>query len=122
MEYVIGVVLALAVCVFAVLVGFDRERVFYPTMVLVVATYYILFAALANSTRALVLESAAAVVFLVLAVLGFKKTLWVAVAGLVGHGVFDVFHGRMISNPGVPAWWPGFCMAFDVLAGVFLAA
>jgi hypothetical protein len=121
MEYVIGVALALAVCVFARLVGFDRDRVFYPTLVALVGTYYILFAAMGSSMHALAVESVVAGGFFVLAVVGFKRTLWIAVAGLVGHGVFDLFHHRIISNPGVPVWWPGFCMAFDVLAGAFLA-
>ena len=44
MEYVIGVVLAAAVCAVAMLAGFDRDRVFYPTLLIVIATYYILFA------------------------------------------------------------------------------
>ena len=57
MAYLIGVVLALAVCAFAALVGFDRDRVFYPTMVTVVAHYYILFAAMGSSTSALIWES-----------------------------------------------------------------
>ena len=42
-------------------------------------------------------------------------------AALGGHGVFDFFHHRFIENPGVPVWWPGFCLAFDLLAGGFLA-
>jgi hypothetical protein len=63
----------------------------------------------------------AAVAFLVLAVIGFRKNLWVIVAALVGHGVFDFFHHRFISNPGVPVWWPGFCLSYDVLASGFLA-
>jgi hypothetical protein len=121
MEYLIGVVVAVAVCVFGVLAGFDRDRVFYPTMVIVVGTYYILFAAMGGSTSTLVTESLGAVVFAGLAVAGFKKNLWVAAAGLAGHGVFDFFHHALILNPGVPVWWPGFCMSFDVLAGIFLA-
>ena len=52
---------------------------------------------------------------------GFRKNLWLIVAGLVGHGVFDFFHHLLIQNPGVPLWWPGFCLSFDVLAGGFLA-
>ena len=44
MEYLIGVGIAAVVCAFATLVGFDRDRVFYPTLVTVIATYYILFA------------------------------------------------------------------------------
>ena len=122
MEYLIGVALATATCVvFGMLAGFDRERLFYPMMLPPIATYYILFAAMAGSTPALTSESVAASIFLLSAVVGFKKNLWWAVAGLVGHGVFDFFHHLVIQNPGVPVWWPGFCGSFDVLAGGFLA-
>jgi hypothetical protein len=121
MEYLIGVVLALGVCVFALLAGFDRDRVFYPTLVLVVATYYILFAAMAGSMRAMAWECLPAAAFFALAVAGFKKSTWLIAAALAGHGVFDFFHHLVIQNPGVPRWWPGFCMAFDVFAGGFLA-
>ena len=121
MEYLIGVGLAIAVCVFAMVAGFDRERVFYPTMVLVVAHYYILFAVMGSSTPALALESLAAAAFLALAVIGFKKNLWLTAAALAGHGVFDFFHHLLIRNPGVPVWWPGFCLSFDAFAGGFLA-
>ena len=41
MEYLIGAGLALVVCAFARLAGFDRDRVFYPMMLTVIATYYI---------------------------------------------------------------------------------
>ncbi len=122
MEYLIGAVLATAACaIFGMLAGFDRERVFYPTMLVVVGTYYILFAAMAGSTPALIAESLAACVFLLSAVVGFRKNLWLAAAALAGHGVFDFFHHLMIQNPGVPLWWPGFCGSFDVFAGGFLA-
>jgi hypothetical protein len=121
MAYLIGVVLAVAVCIFAMLVGFDRDRVFYPTVLAVIATYYILFAAMGSSTSALIWESVIAAVFFVLAVAGFKKSLWLTVAALAGHGVFDFFHHLFIQNPGVPVWWPAFCLAFDVLASAFLA-
>jgi hypothetical protein len=90
-------------------------------MAAVVATYYILFAVRGSSTSALILESVVAGAFLALAVAGFKKNLWLAVAGLAGHGVFDFFHHRLIQNPGVPVWWPAFCLSFDVFAGAFLA-
>jgi hypothetical protein len=121
MEYLIGVGLALVACAFATLAGFDRDRVFYPTLLTVIATYYSLFAVMGNSTPALAIESAVAGAFLVLAVAGFKRNLWLVVAALAGHGVFDFFHQLFIQNPGVPMWWPGFCLSFDILAGSFLA-
>ena len=121
MEYLIGVGLAVGVCIFAMLTGFDRDRVFYPTVVAVNATYYILFAVMGGSAQALVRESLIAAAFFALAVAGFKNSLWLAVAGLAGHGVFDFVHHLLILNPGLPVWWPGFCLSFDVLAGGFLA-
>ena len=122
MEYLIGIALATATCVFfGMLAGFDRERLFYPMMLPPIGTYYVLFAAMAGSTPALTSECLAASIFLLSAVVGFKKNLWLIVAALVGHGVFDFVHHLMIQNPGVPVWWPGFCGSFDVLAGGFLA-
>jgi len=121
MEYLVGIGVAALVCSFALLCGFDRDRVFYPTVALVVAHYYILFAAIGRSNPALIWESLAALLFFALAVAGFKNNLWLIVAALVGHGVFDFFHHLLIHNPGVPSWWPGFCLSFDVMAGVILA-
>lgn len=121
MEYPVGVVLALVVCAFARLAEFDRDRVFYPMLLTVIAAYYILFAAMGKSTPALAIESAVALVFIAVAVAGFRKSLWLVVAALAAHGVFDFFHRLVIRNPGVPAWWPGFCLSFDILAGAFLA-
>jgi len=50
------------------------------------------------------LESAVAGVFMTIAVVGFKKSLWTIVAALAGHGFFDFFHGSLIQNRGVPVW------------------
>jgi hypothetical protein len=52
---------------------------------------------------------------------GFKRSPWLVVAGLAGHGVFDFFHGGLIANPGMPVYWPAFCGTYDVAAAVFLA-
>ena len=83
------------------LAGFDRDRVFYPTVLIVIATYYILFAVMGSSTPALIIESLVAGAFLILSVAGFKKNLWLVVAGLAGHGVFDFFHCRSTFSPAV---------------------
>jgi hypothetical protein len=70
MEYLIGVILTLAVAAFAAVIGFDHWRV---------------------------------------------------VAALFGHGAFDFVPHFFIDNPGVPQWWPGFCLASDVVFGAWLA-
>jgi hypothetical protein len=121
MEYVIGIVLALIVSCFARLTGLDRDRAFYPTVAIVVASYYELFAVMGGSTHALVVESIVMAAFVLVAVLGFKLNLWLVVACLAAHGVLDVFHGLVITNPGVPQWWPAFCSTYDIGAAGFLA-
>jgi hypothetical protein len=120
MPLLIGVLLAFAVGLFATAVGLDRDRAFYPTVTIVVASYYVLFAVMGASTETLVLESSAGAVFVAAAAYGFKFSPWVVVMALGGHGVFDLVHGRVISNPGVPAWWPSWCLAYDVTAAAYL--
>jgi hypothetical protein len=122
MEYLIGLILSLAVAASASVIGFDRERSFYSTVLIVIASYYVLFAAMGASPSTLVIEATVAGGFFLLAVLGFKKNLWFAAAAVIAHGVFDYFHHLLIDNPGVPPWWPGFCLAFDVIFGACLAA
>jgi len=56
MEYLIGLILSLAVAGFAVVSGFDRERAFYPTVLIVIASYYVLFAVMGASRRTLIIE------------------------------------------------------------------
>ena len=99
----------------------DRDRAFYPTVLIVIASYYVLFAVMGGTVPILIIESGVMTAFLLLAVIGFKFTLWIVVAALAGHGVFDFFHGRIVTNPGVPEWWPAFCLAYDVCAGGCLA-
>lgn len=92
--------------------GLDRDRAFYPIVTIVIASYYALFAVMGASTHALVLESLIGAVFLALAVAGFRWSLWVVTAVLAAHGIFDLTHAALVSNPGVPRWWPEFCLTF----------
>ena len=121
MSIAVGVVLALVVCGSTTFFGLDRDRALYPVVMLVIASYYALFAVMGGSTQVLLIESAVAAVFMGLAVVGFKSTLWLVVIALAAHGVFDLAHPHVYANPGVPAWWPSFCLAYDVVAAAYLA-
>ena len=121
MALLVGALLAFSVGLMGTASGLDRDRAFYSTVAMVVASYYSLFAVLGASTRALVLESMVGGVFVAAALLGFRTSLWMVVMALGGHGVFDLAHGSVMSNPGVPAWWPAFCLAYDVTAAGYLA-
>ncbi len=115
-----GLVLAFAAWLYAVLLGLDEDRAFYPTVLVVVASYYVLFAVIGGGS-AVFPESSIAVAFVAVASAGFKRNSWFLVAGLAAHGLLDGVHGIAVSNAGVPAWWPSFCLAFDVTMAGLLA-
>ena len=121
MALIVGGVLALLVGAMATAVGLDRDRAMYPLVTLVVASYYVLFAAMGASPGVLALEAFAGAAFVIAALVGFRSSLWIVVAALAGHGVFDLVHGHVIHNPGVPHWWAHFCSAYDVAAAAYLA-
>jgi hypothetical protein len=64
MEYLIGLILSLAVAGLATVVDFDRERAFYPTVMIVIASYYVLFAVMGASKHTLTIEIVVASGFL----------------------------------------------------------
>ena len=115
-----GVVVAVAVGLLGTFTRMDRDRAYYAVIAIVVAHYYPLYAVLGGSTHALLLEALTASVFLVAAIWGFKSSSWILAAALGGHGLFDLIHGRLISNPGLPPFWPAFCASFDVAIAVYL--
>ena len=121
MALLIGALLALAVGILATSQGLERDRAFYPAVTIAVASYYVLFAVMGGSNEALVIESLVGMVFVAVAVAGFRSSLWLVVAALLAHGIFDFIRGTAIVNPGVPIWWPPLCLAFDVTAAGYLA-
>ena len=117
---VIGVGLAIGLAAFARLVGFDRDRAFYPVVLIIVGSYYVLFAVMAGATGELP-ELGFFALFAASAAVGFRTSLWIIVAGLALHGVFDFVRASMDPGSGVPGWWPAFCGTFDVAAAAILA-
>jgi hypothetical protein len=88
---------------------------------IVIASYYALFAVMGGSVHTLMVESIVVVAFVGASIAGFKTSLWLVVLALAAHGLFDFIHGQLIANPGVPVWWPPFCLSYDVVAAVYLA-
>jgi hypothetical protein len=115
-----GMALAVAVSASASGCGFDRQRAFYSALLLVIASFYVVFAIAALSPGAVVDELIWVGVFAVLAGAGYRTSLWIVVVAIAGHGVFDMLHGA-VPRPGVPAWWPGFCLGYDMVAATWLA-
>jgi len=120
MEYLIGIVLGLSIAVLAKILGFDKDRSFYPVILIVIAMYYVLFAVISESSDTIIIELTIALLFAALAIIGARISAIVIAAGLMAHGLFDMFHNQLVMNAGVPLWWPGFCAGVDIVLGVFV--
>ena len=115
---IIGAALAVILASFARLTNFDRDRSYYAVVLIVIATYYVLFACIAN--EAIVAEIFVASIFSILAILGGLRWQILLGIGICLHGVFDLMHGYIINNPGVPIWWPAFCTSIDIVLGLWV--
>ncbi len=120
MSVIVGVVLALVTCLIGRLSGLDRDRAFYPTALIAIATYDVLFAVVGGSTSALLIECALATVFTAAALIGFKRSEWIVAAAYAAHGIADLVHHSFSANAGIPDYWPGFCSAFDLVVAAIL--
>ncbi len=110
-----GIGVAAAVAGGARALKIDPERGFYPTILVVIASYFVLFAVMAN--EAVVIELMIAGVFVAIAPFGATTHRRLAGAGIVLHWLFDLLHPWLIGNSGVPQWWPTFCASVDVALG-----
>lgn len=117
---VIGVLSAVGIAALARFTRFDQDRSFYPTVLVVIAAYYILFAVMGGSPQALAWELVAAVAFSTVAIMGALHLPLLVGVGIVAHGLFDFVHFTLIQDAGVPDWWPGFCGSLDVVLGLWV--
>ncbi len=99
--------------------GALQERSGLAVLLAAIAFFWPVFAVQADATAiTLVLHAAVFVLFAALAAFGFRKSAIVLAGGLIAHGVFDVLV-LFTGHPG-PVWWPAFCGALDLVAGVLV--
>jgi hypothetical protein len=117
---VVGLLLAAGIATLGKFTRFDEDRSFYSTVLIIIASYYVLFAVSDGSGHALIWELVVAVAFSTLAILGAFFSPMLVGTGIIAHGLFDVVHSVIIENSGVPTWWPSFCASIDVLLGLWV--
>lgn len=121
MAVLIGLAVAMSVALLSRIAGLDRDRALYPVVLVFIAAYYILFAVIGGSQTEIWAESLVFLMFVGIAIAGFRSSLWLVAGGLAAHGLFDVFHHDIVTGRGVPTWWPSFCLGADVAAAACLA-
>ena len=91
----------------------------YALELTLIAAVYLGFAVADGRPRVIVVESAVAALFVVLAATAVTATAWLLVLGYTGHGVKDAWQQRRqyVANT---RWWPPFCAAVDWLVAAIL--
>ena len=84
----------------------------YALGLALIATVYIGFAVADGRPSVVVVESAVAAVFVVLAAAGVTGPAWLLVLGFTAHGIKDLWQHRShyVANT---RWWPPFCLVVD---------
>jgi len=119
-ELIIGIVLGIFILLLAKVSGFDKDRSFYPLILIVIAFYYVLFAFQANNLNEILFESGIAFLFTFTAIIGHHRSLKIVGIALILHGIYDLFQGNITLSTDPPLWWPLFCLGIDVTLGIWL--
>ena len=92
----------------------------YAIGLALIATVYIGFAVADGRPLVIAAESGVAATFVVVAAAAVTGSPWLLVAGLVGHGLKDLWQHRrkFVANT---RWWPPFCLVVDWVAATIIA-
>ena len=100
------------------------ERWLYALGLLTLPGLYASFALRAGALDVGVKELAYGIPFvvvgLVFAFVSVRQSAVVVGAFWLLHGLYDLVHGQLFTNPGVPAWYPVFCFVVDVVVGLYV--
>jgi len=85
-----------------------------------IAFIYVGFSLEDNRPSIIVSESALALVFYFMAMIGYTNKSALAAVGIILHGVWDACHHHAWAvSTTVPAYWPTFCCTVDIIDGVY---
>jgi hypothetical protein len=93
----------------------------YALGLALIAAIYIGFAVADGRPRVVIVESAVAALFVLVAAAAVTGPAWLLVIGFVGHGLKDLWQHRnhFVVNT---RWWPPFCLVVDwVVAAILIA-
>ena len=92
----------------------------YAVGLVLIAAVYVGFAVADGRRGVLAVETVVTSAFVILAAVAMTGTPWLLVAGLVGHGLKDLWQHRTGFVAGT-RWWPPFCVSVDWVAALLVA-
>ena len=95
-------------------------RLAAATILCSIAFIYVGFSLEGNPVSSIVLEVLVAVVFYLIAVIGYSKNNSLIAYGIVLHGIWDILHhnGSLVKTD-IPDYWPLYCLITDIICGVY---
>lgn len=121
-EALIGVAVGILTIVLARIIR--GQRWLYSLGLLTLPSLYAFFALQAGEQAVGVKEMIYGVPFvvvgLVFAFVSVRQSAVVVGAFWILHGLYDLTHSQIITNAGVPGWYPVFCFSVDVVIGAYL--
>ena len=121
-EALIGVAVGILTIVSARIIR--GQRWLYSLGLLTLPSLYAFFALQAGEQAVGVKEMIYGVPFvvvgLVFAFVSVRQSAVVVGAFWILHGLYDLTHSQIITNAGVPRWYPVWCFSVDVVIGAYL--
>jgi hypothetical protein len=97
------------------------HEVVWAIALAIIAPVYVGLAVADGRSHVIAVEIGVALAFIILAMAAIGASPWLVVAGLVGHGLKDLWQHRthFVVNT---RWWPPFCLVVDFVAAGVIAA
>lgn len=100
------------------------ERWVYTLSLIGLPLFYIFFALRSGDENTAFIEFFYGMLYLasglVFAISRLKFSTYIVAALWLLHAVYDVVHGHLVMNLGVPGWYPSLCLGFDMVIAVYL--
>ena len=116
-EIAVGLLLAALTAAVALMLPRPLAAELFAVLLALIASVYVGFGLRASRGGERNVEVATAAGFVVVALLGLWVSPYFWVAGLVGHGVWDLAHHPRGLRTEVPGWYPPYCAAYDWALG-----
>lgn len=107
----------LVLLIFSLLKRLDKQTV-YGLILSGIGFLYVGFTW--SDTGAIIINGAQAVFFLLIALYGIKKDLYILAAGYFLHGIWDLVYNLFPGSNLIPSHYDLFCLSFDFTIGFYL--
>jgi hypothetical protein len=100
------------------------ERWGYTLSLMGLPLFYIFFALRSGDENTAFIEFFYGMLYLasglVFAISRLKFSTYIVATLWLLHAAYDVVHGHLVMNLGVPGWYPSLCLGFDIVIAAYL--